>query len=47
MARPGTVLASGELGIAVETDERFRVRRIRARKVRDIGRVDVCRIERV
>jgi len=46
MARPGTVLASAELAIAVETDERFRVRRIRARKVRDIGRVDVCRIDR-
>jgi adenylate cyclase len=46
MARPQTVLASAELAMALEGDARFKVRRIQGRRVRDIGRVDVCRIER-
>jgi len=46
MARPGTVLASAEVAMALEGDARFKVRRIQGRRVRDIGRVDVCRIER-
>jgi adenylate cyclase len=46
LARPGTVLASAELGDAVRDDPRFSVRRISARRVRDIGRVDVARVDR-
>jgi adenylate cyclase len=46
LARPGSILASAELGAAVEHDPRFSVRRISAKRIRDIGRVDVCRIER-
>jgi hypothetical protein len=30
----------------IATDDRFAVRTIPAKRIRDIGRVDVCRIER-
>ncbi len=46
LARPGSILGSAELGAAVANDARFAVRRVFARKIRDIGRVDICRIER-
>lgn len=46
LARPGTILASSELGNAISDDERFAVRRVFTRKVRDIGRVEVFRIAR-
>ncbi len=46
LARPGSILGSAELGAAVEQDPRFAVRWIPAKRIRDIGRVDVCRIER-
>lgn len=45
MARPGTVLASAEIGQALADDEHFTMRRIAGRKVRDIGRVDVFRLD--
>jgi len=46
LAKPGTILASSELAAELESDDRFRRRRIPFRKIRDIGRVDVFRIER-
>ena len=46
LAKPGSVLASAELASALDEDQRFRCRRIPFRKIRDIGRVDVYRIER-
>ncbi len=45
MARPGTVLASAEIGEALADDEHFTMRRISGRKVRDIGKVDVFRLD--
>lgn len=45
MARPGTVLASAAIGEALADDEHFTMRRISGRKVRDIGRVDVFRLD--
>lgn len=45
MARPGTVLASAEIGEALADDAHFTIRRISGRKVRDIGRVDVFRLD--
>jgi len=45
LARPGTVLAPAELGAVLEHDERFAIRRAQSRRIRDIGRVDVCTIE--
>jgi adenylate cyclase len=44
LARPGTVLAPSDLGAALEDDPRFVVRRIPSRRVRDIGRVELCTI---
>jgi adenylate cyclase len=46
IARPGSVLAPAELGDAIAHDERFHVRRISSRRIRDIGRVDICVLER-
>lgn len=46
LAKPGTVLVSAELSEEVADDPRFRARRIPSRKIRDIGRVDVYRLER-
>jgi adenylate cyclase len=46
VARPGSVLASEGFGTALEDNDRFRVRRIPSRRIRDIGRVEVYRIER-
>jgi adenylate cyclase len=46
MARPGSVLVSAELAAAIEVDPGLHLRRISARKIRDIGRVDVYRLER-
>ena len=45
MARPGTVLVSAEIGEALADDVHFTMRRISGRKVRDIGRVDVFRLD--
>ena len=45
-ARPGTVLAPGELGELLAGDGRFAVRRISSKRIRDIGRIDVCTISR-
>ena len=45
LARPGTVLAPSELGAALEHDPRFVVRRASSRRVRDIGRVELCTIK--
>jgi adenylate cyclase len=44
LARPGTVLAPAEVGAALEHDARFVIRRVPQRRVRDIGRIDVCAI---
>ncbi|MEX2254232.1 MAG: adenylate/guanylate cyclase domain-containing protein [Acidimicrobiia bacterium] len=44
LARPGTVLAPADLATALEHDPRFVVRRVSTRRVRDIGRVDMCAI---
>jgi hypothetical protein len=38
------VLAPSDLGAALEHDPRFLVRRIPSRRVRDIGRVELCTI---
>jgi adenylate cyclase len=46
VARPGTVLASEGVGIGLASEDRFKVRRITSRKIRDIGRVEVYRVER-
>jgi adenylate cyclase len=45
LARPGTVLAPSEIGAALEHDPRFAVRRASSRRVRDIGRVELCTIK--
>jgi adenylate cyclase len=45
LARPGSVLVSTELAEPLEGDPRFRLRRIPSRKIRDIGRVEVYRLE--
>lgn len=45
MARPGTVLASTEIGEALVDDAHFSMRRISGRKVRDIGKIDVFRLD--
>ncbi len=45
MARPGTVLAPAEFGAQLTNDPRFNVRRVGRRRVRDIGRIDICTIE--
>jgi adenylate cyclase len=44
LARPGTVLAPADVGSSLEHDERFDVRRAPTRRIRDIGRVEVCTI---
>jgi adenylate cyclase len=46
VARPGTVLASEGVGTGLANEGRFEVRRITSRKIRDIGRVEVYRVER-
>jgi adenylate cyclase len=46
LARPSTILVSAELAAAVGDDPRFRIQRIPSRKIRDIGRVEVYRLER-
>jgi adenylate cyclase len=46
IARPGSVLAPADLGELLAGDARFSVRRIPSKRVRDIGRIDVCRIDR-
>lgn len=46
IARPGSVLAPSELGDAIAHDDRFHVRRLASRRIRDIGRVDICILER-
>jgi adenylate cyclase len=46
LARPSTVLVSAELAEAVSGDDRFKAQRIPSRKIRDIGRVEVYRLER-
>lgn len=46
LAKPGSVLVSAELASALAGDARFRARRIPSRKIRDIGRVEVFRLER-
>ena len=45
LARPGTVLAPQELGARLEREASFVVRHKSARRIRDIGRVEVCTIE--
>ena len=46
VARPGSVLAPAEIGDTIGHDERFHVRRVASRRIRDIGRIDVCVLER-
>jgi adenylate cyclase len=46
IARPGTVLSSAELSAALTADSGIRARRAFSKRIRDIGRVDVCRLER-
>ena len=46
IARPGTVLAPAEVGEALGSDPRFAVRRISTKRIRDIGRVEVCVLAR-
>jgi len=45
LARPGTVLAPQDLGARLEGDRFFVVRRALPRRIRDIGRVEVCTIQ--
>jgi adenylate cyclase len=45
LARPGTVLAPLALGARLEGEGAFAVRRVPARRIRDIGRVEVCAIQ--
>jgi adenylate cyclase len=45
LARPGSVLAPAEVGTAIDGDSRFRIRRIASRRVRDIGRVELCVVD--
>ncbi len=46
LARPSTVLAPAELGEQIAGDPRLHVRRISSKRIRDIGRVDICVIGR-
>jgi adenylate cyclase len=46
VARPGSVLVDATVADALTGDGRFRLRRIPSRRIRDIGRVDVWRLER-
>jgi len=46
LARPSTVLAPAGLGELLAGDARFAVRRIPSKRIRDIGRIDVCAISR-
>jgi adenylate cyclase len=46
IARPGTVLAPAEVGQLLAGDARFAVRRIPSKRIRDIGRIEVCSIAR-
>lgn len=45
LARPGSVLASAELALALAGDEQFARQRLPGREVRDIGQIDVYRIQ--
>ena len=45
LARPGTVLAPAELGDSLPPDGFF-VRRVPTRRIRDIGKIEVCAVER-
>src|SRR5205085_1314001 len=46
LARPGSVLASSELHAALADDPMFAWQRLRSRRIRDIGRVEVWALER-
>ena len=46
IARPGTVLAPAEVGEFLARDPRFAVRRISTKRIRDIGRIEVCVLAR-
>jgi adenylate cyclase len=46
LARPGTVLVSSEVRDALADDPAFVWRRLRSRRIRDIGRVEVWALER-
>lgn len=46
LARPGTVLASSEVHDALADDPSFAWHRLRSRRLRDIGRVEVWALER-
>ena len=45
LARPGSVLASEELHDVLRDDDAFRFDRLRSRRIRDIGRVEVWLLE--
>ena len=45
LARPGSVLASSELHAALADDPAFAWQRLRSRRIRDIGRVEVWALE--
>jgi class 3 adenylate cyclase len=45
LARPGSVLASEELHEVLREDDAFRFDRLRSRRLRDIGRVEVWLLE--
>ncbi|HEX6313164.1 MAG TPA: adenylate/guanylate cyclase domain-containing protein [Acidimicrobiia bacterium] len=47
LARPGSVLASSEVHDALQDDPTFRFDRLRSRRIRDIGRVEVWLLESV
>ncbi len=46
LARPGSVLASTELHADLADDPAFAWQRLRSRRIRDIGRVEVWALER-
>ncbi len=46
LARPGSVLASGELHADLADDPSFTWQRLRSRRIRDIGRVEIWALER-
>jgi adenylate cyclase len=46
IARPNTVLAPAELGELLTGDGRFSVRRTFSKRIRDIGRIDICVVGR-
>jgi adenylate cyclase len=46
LARPGSVLASSELHATLADDPAFAWQRLRSRRIRDIGRVEVWALER-